>query len=186
MASLAEVRVEEAEPMENESQARPEELRLLEALLFASNEPLDTATLAKRMPEGVDVNGPPVAAGTEHDGLAPLVSAHGPIPVDVSVVLALMFTLPFDSVLVLTLLPLGNVLALMLTLPLLDKVLVLTLVPFDNVLVFVFVVFDNVLTLVVDSVFVPVPVTPIGPVPAGEVLPTPVTFLTPVTPVPVN
>jgi segregation and condensation protein B len=41
--------------MENESQARPEELRLLEALLFASNEPLDTATLAKRMPEGVDV-----------------------------------------------------------------------------------------------------------------------------------
>ncbi|MHC4053215.1 SMC-Scp complex subunit ScpB [Bradyrhizobium sp. 25ACV] len=55
MASLAEVRVEEAEPMENESQARPEELRLLEALLFASSEPLDTATLAKRMPEGVDV-----------------------------------------------------------------------------------------------------------------------------------
>ena len=55
MASLAEVRVEEAEPMENETQARPEELRLLEALLFASSEPLDTATLAKRMPEGVDV-----------------------------------------------------------------------------------------------------------------------------------
>jgi segregation and condensation protein B len=55
MASLAEVRVEEAEPMENEPQGRPEELRLLEALLFASSEPLDTATLAKRMPEGVDV-----------------------------------------------------------------------------------------------------------------------------------
>src|SRR6478609_4141232 len=55
MASLAEARVEEAEPMENESQARPEELRLLEALLFASSEPLDTATLAKRMPEGIDV-----------------------------------------------------------------------------------------------------------------------------------
>ena len=55
MASLAEVRVDEAEPMENESQARPEELRLLEALLFASSEPLDTATLAKRMPDGVDV-----------------------------------------------------------------------------------------------------------------------------------
>src|SRR5258708_30218573 len=53
--ALAEVRVEEVEPMENESQARPEELRLLEALLFASNEPLDTSTLAKRMPEGVDV-----------------------------------------------------------------------------------------------------------------------------------
>ena len=55
MASLAEVRVEEAEPMENESQARPEELRLLEALLFAAAEPLDQATLAKRMPDGVDV-----------------------------------------------------------------------------------------------------------------------------------
>ncbi len=53
--ALAEVRVEEVEPMENEPQARPEELRLLEALLFASSEPLDTATLAKRMPEGVDV-----------------------------------------------------------------------------------------------------------------------------------
>ena len=53
--ALAEVRVEEVEPMDSESQARPEELRLLEALLFASSEPLDTATLAKRMPEGVDV-----------------------------------------------------------------------------------------------------------------------------------
>ena len=53
--ALAEVRVEEVEPMDNESQARPEELRLLEALLFASSEPLDTATLAKRMPEGIDV-----------------------------------------------------------------------------------------------------------------------------------
>src|SRR4029079_1623264 len=36
-------------------EARPEELRLLEALLFASTEPLDQATLAKRMPDGVDV-----------------------------------------------------------------------------------------------------------------------------------
>jgi segregation and condensation protein B len=35
--------------------ARPEELRLLEALLFASAEPLDQAALAKRMPDGVDV-----------------------------------------------------------------------------------------------------------------------------------
>ncbi|WLB04796.1 SMC-Scp complex subunit ScpB [Bradyrhizobium elkanii] len=35
--------------------ARPEELRLLEALLFASAEPIDQATLAKRMPDGVDV-----------------------------------------------------------------------------------------------------------------------------------
>jgi segregation and condensation protein B len=30
-------------------------LRLLEALLFASTEPLDQATLAKRMPDGVDI-----------------------------------------------------------------------------------------------------------------------------------
>src|SRR5512143_3784604 len=53
--ALAEVRVEEVEPMDNESQARPEELRILEALLFAAAEPLEQATLAKRMPEGVDV-----------------------------------------------------------------------------------------------------------------------------------
>ena len=36
-------------------EARPEELRLLEALLFAAAEPLDERTLAARMPEGVDV-----------------------------------------------------------------------------------------------------------------------------------
>jgi segregation and condensation protein B len=36
-------------------QARPEEVRLLEALLFAASEPLDQAALAKRMPDGVDV-----------------------------------------------------------------------------------------------------------------------------------
>ncbi|MBR0872593.1 SMC-Scp complex subunit ScpB [Bradyrhizobium tropiciagri] len=57
MASLAEVRIDEPEeevsPMD--PMARPEELRLLEALLFASNEPIDQATLAKRMPDGVDV-----------------------------------------------------------------------------------------------------------------------------------
>jgi segregation and condensation protein B len=59
MASLAEMRMPEIEEpaMELETQpaARPEELRLLEALLFASSEPLDTAALAKRMPEGIDV-----------------------------------------------------------------------------------------------------------------------------------
>jgi len=56
MASLAEVRIiEDAEETQVVPQARPEELRLLEALLFASAEPLDQATLAKRMPEGVDV-----------------------------------------------------------------------------------------------------------------------------------
>jgi len=34
---------------------RPDEYRLLEALLFASREPLDEATLAKRLPQGVPV-----------------------------------------------------------------------------------------------------------------------------------
>jgi segregation and condensation protein B len=55
MASLAEKRMDEAEDTPAGPEARPEELRLLEALLFASAEPLDQATLAKRMPEGVDV-----------------------------------------------------------------------------------------------------------------------------------
>jgi segregation and condensation protein B len=56
MASLAEMRImEDTEDTSVDLQARPEELRLLEALLFASAEPLDQATLAKRMPEGVDV-----------------------------------------------------------------------------------------------------------------------------------
>ena len=34
---------------------RPESLRLLEALLFAASEPLDEATLANQLPEGVDI-----------------------------------------------------------------------------------------------------------------------------------
>src|SRR5260370_33544366 len=57
MASLAEKRDADAEEpsVDVDPQARPEELRLLEALLFASSEPLDQATLAKRMPEGVDI-----------------------------------------------------------------------------------------------------------------------------------
>src|ERR1700754_2083780 len=55
MASLAEVRAVDAEEHPVDPQARPEELRLLEALLFASTEPLDQATLAKRMPDGVDI-----------------------------------------------------------------------------------------------------------------------------------
>ena len=37
------------------SEVRPEHLRLLEALLFASAEPLDEGTLASRLPEGIDV-----------------------------------------------------------------------------------------------------------------------------------
>src|SRR5438445_12535134 len=59
MASLAEKRMEDAEdhPVDQNTDqaARPEELRLLEALLFASAEPIDQAALAKRMPDGVDV-----------------------------------------------------------------------------------------------------------------------------------
>ena len=55
MASLAEKRMDEAEEAPANPEARPEALRLLEALLFASAEPLDTATLAKRLPEGTDV-----------------------------------------------------------------------------------------------------------------------------------
>src|ERR1700741_4615818 len=55
MASLAEKRMDDAEAAPVDPQARPEELRLLEALLFASAEPLDQATLAKRMADGVDI-----------------------------------------------------------------------------------------------------------------------------------
>src|SRR3954466_2705455 len=55
MASLAEKRLADAEQPSADPHARPEELRLLEALLFASTEPLDQAALAKRMPDGVDI-----------------------------------------------------------------------------------------------------------------------------------
>jgi segregation and condensation protein B len=37
------------------AEQRPEELRLLEALLFAASEPLDEKALAERLPEDVDV-----------------------------------------------------------------------------------------------------------------------------------
>ena len=40
---------------QSQPQERPEELRLIEALLFAASEPLDEAALAKRLPDGVDV-----------------------------------------------------------------------------------------------------------------------------------
>ena len=50
---------DEPAPMNDEQStepaARPDELRLLEALLFAASEPLDEATLAKQLPDGVDV-----------------------------------------------------------------------------------------------------------------------------------
>src|SRR6202050_5086845 len=55
MASLAEKRKADDEERSVDPQARPEELRLLEALLFAAAEPLHQATLAKRMPDGVDI-----------------------------------------------------------------------------------------------------------------------------------
>jgi segregation and condensation protein B len=55
MASLAEKREMLEEQTDEETNARPEELRLLEALLFAAGEPLDEKTLAKRLPSGVDV-----------------------------------------------------------------------------------------------------------------------------------
>jgi segregation and condensation protein B len=55
MASLAEKRIEDAEETPVDPTARPEELRLLEALLFASAEPIDQTALAKRMPDGVDI-----------------------------------------------------------------------------------------------------------------------------------
>ncbi|MGJ4953254.1 SMC-Scp complex subunit ScpB [Bradyrhizobium sp. HKCCYLS20291] len=56
MASLAELRMEEPdEIVASEPEVRPEELRILEALLFAAAEPLEQAALAKRMPDGVDI-----------------------------------------------------------------------------------------------------------------------------------
>jgi segregation and condensation protein B len=57
MAS-AESRAYEEEGSEEQAAAietRPEELRLIEALLFAASEPLDEKTLAKHLPAGVDV-----------------------------------------------------------------------------------------------------------------------------------
>jgi segregation and condensation protein B len=45
----------EDEDQDGASENRPEELRLVEALLFAASEPLDEKTLARHLPEGVDV-----------------------------------------------------------------------------------------------------------------------------------
>ena len=60
MANLAEkIMIDDAEDQiaqpETQIVARPEELRLLEALLFASTEPLEQSALAKRMPDGTDI-----------------------------------------------------------------------------------------------------------------------------------
>jgi len=60
MAGFAELRAQVYEAQNGEepvkaSETRLEELRLLEALLFAASEPLDERTLAKHLPAGVDV-----------------------------------------------------------------------------------------------------------------------------------
>jgi segregation and condensation protein B len=56
MPSVAKRRLVIAEDeVESMSETRPEELRLLEALLFASAEPLDEKTLAARLPQGADL-----------------------------------------------------------------------------------------------------------------------------------
>ncbi len=56
MANVAEMRVIEGDKgTDRENMARPEELRILEALLFAADSPLDEKTLAERLPAGVDV-----------------------------------------------------------------------------------------------------------------------------------
>src|SRR3954454_1992000 len=58
MRSVAKRRLVIAEDeVESMSETRPEELRLLEALLFASAEPLDEKTLAARLPQGADLKG---------------------------------------------------------------------------------------------------------------------------------
>ena len=46
---------EAAEAVTPEVEARPEHLRLLEALLFAASQPLDEKTLGARLPDGVDL-----------------------------------------------------------------------------------------------------------------------------------
>jgi len=47
--------------------ARPEELRLLEALLFAAGEPLDEATLSRQLPDGVDLKDALVRLKAEYE-----------------------------------------------------------------------------------------------------------------------
>ncbi len=54
-ANMARKRDDHVEERGKKAAVRAEELRLLEALLFASTEPLDEAALAKRLPDGVDV-----------------------------------------------------------------------------------------------------------------------------------
>jgi segregation and condensation protein B len=55
MSSMAARRMIVRNEPEPEKEERPEEVRLLEALLFASKEPLDEKTLAARLPAGADL-----------------------------------------------------------------------------------------------------------------------------------
>jgi len=55
MGQVAEMRVIVGDMEQTEQGKRAEELRILEALLFAAEEPLDEKTLAARLPAGVDV-----------------------------------------------------------------------------------------------------------------------------------
>jgi segregation and condensation protein B len=55
MSSLAKRMIMPRNEPDSAGEARPEELRLLEAMLFASAEPLDEATLAARLPAEVDL-----------------------------------------------------------------------------------------------------------------------------------
>ncbi len=48
------------------AQTRPEELRLLEALLFAAGAPLDEATLSRRLPKDVDIKATLAALKAEY------------------------------------------------------------------------------------------------------------------------
>src|SRR6516162_3630071 len=57
MSSLAKRVIMPREEPQSAEEVRPEELRLLEAMLFASAEPLDEASLAARLPADVDVPG---------------------------------------------------------------------------------------------------------------------------------
>lgn len=55
MSSMAARRMMVRKVPEPEKEERPEEVRLLEALLFASKEPLDEKTLGARLPAGADL-----------------------------------------------------------------------------------------------------------------------------------
>jgi segregation and condensation protein B len=66
MASSAARRIIDDEQEDMKKQARPEEVRILEALLFASKEPLDEKTLAARLPAEVDLKATLAALQAEY------------------------------------------------------------------------------------------------------------------------